>query len=87
MKSILKNFFESVAFTLIRLLFVVAIVAGIYILCILHTVTNVWIGIIMFLLAIFCIIVGALITYVFGLYDEGAYVDAEELQRVERGKK
>ena len=78
MKSVIKNFFESVAVTLVRLLFIVAIVAGAYILCILHTFTNVWIGIVMFLLAIFCIIAGALITYVFGLYDEEAYTNTEK---------
>jgi L-cystine uptake protein TcyP (sodium:dicarboxylate symporter family) len=86
MKQIIKNFFESIAFTLIRLLFFIAIPAGIYILCILHTVTNMWLGIVMFLLAIFCIIVGALITYVFGLYDEEVYKDAEELAKLKKGE-
>lgn len=85
MKQIIKTF-ESIAFTLIRLLFLIAIPAGIYILCILHTVTNIWLGIVMFLLAIFCITVGAFITYVFGLYDEEVYADAEELAKLKRGE-
>lgn len=87
MIQVIKNFFESVTFTLIRLLFFIAIPTGIYILCTLHTVTNVWLGIVMFLLAIFCIIVGALITYVFGFYDEEVYKDAEELERLKRERK
>ena len=86
MKQAIKNFFESIAFTLIRLLFLIAIPAGIYILCILHTVTNVWLGVVMFLLAIFCIIAGAFITYLFGLYDEEVYADAEELARLRKKK-
>jgi L-cystine uptake protein TcyP (sodium:dicarboxylate symporter family) len=84
MKQIIKNFFESIAFTLIRLLFFIAILGGIYILCILHTVTNIWFGVLMFLLAIFCITIGALITYMFGLYDEEVYADAEELERLKK---
>ena len=80
----MKHFFESIAFTLIRLLFLIAIPAGICILCILHTVTNVWLGVVMFLLAIFYIIAGAFITYIFGLYDTEVYADAEELERLRK---
>jgi hypothetical protein len=86
MKQAIKNFFESIAFTLIRLLLFIAIPAGIYILCILHTVTNICFGIVMFLLAIFCIIAGAFITYMFGLYDTEVYADAEELARLKEEK-
>lgn len=69
MSKYIKDFLEGMVMTFYRMVGLISIPTGIYILCILHTSPHVWLGIVGFLMAIFLIVVGVVITWLFGWYD------------------
>ena len=76
----IKDFLEGMVMTFYRMIGLIAIPAGIYMLCILHT-TYVWVGIIGFLVAIFLIVIGVVITWLFGWYDRILNEDSDRLKK------
>ena len=65
----IKDFLQGMIMTCYRMMGLISIPTGIYILCILHTSPCVWLGIVAFLVAMFLIVVGVVITWLFGWYD------------------
>ena len=84
MNRYIKDFLEGMVMTLYRMVGLISIPAGIYILCILHTSSYVWLGIIGFLVAMFLIVVGVVATWLFGWYDRVLDEDSKKLKEVLR---
>ena len=77
----IKDFLQGLIMTFYRMVGLIAIPAGIYILCILHT-TYVWLGIIGFFVAMFLIVIGVVITWLFGWYDRTLDEDSDKLKKL-----
>ena len=82
MSRYIKDFLEGIMVTFYRLMALIAIPAGIYILCILHTSAYVWLGIIGFFMAIFLIVIGVVLTWLFGWYDRTLDEDSKKLKEL-----
>ena len=80
----IKDFLEGMIMTLYRMVGLILIPTGIYMLCILHTSSYVWLGIVGFLVAMFLIGIGVVVTWLFGLYDRTLYEDNEKLKELLR---
>ena len=82
MRRYIKDFLAGMIMTVYRMTGLIAIPTGIYILCILHTSSYVWLGIIGFLMAIFLIVIGTVITWLFGWYDRTLDEDSDRLKEL-----
>lgn len=87
MSRYIKDFFAGMMITFYRMIGLIAIPVGIYILCILHTSSYVWLGIVGFFMAIFLIVVGVVVTWLFGWYDRTLDEDSERLKELLKEKK
>ena len=83
----IKDFFEGMVMTFYRMVGLISIPAGIYILCVLHISPDIWLGIIGFLMAMFLIVVGVVITWLFGWYDRILDEDSKRLKELLREDK
>lgn len=84
MSRFIKDFLQGMVMTFYRMVGLVSIPTGIYMLCILHTSSSVWLGIAGFLMAIFFIVIGVVVTWLFGWYDR--ILDEENTKMKERLK-
>ena len=83
MNRCIKDFLAGMIMTCYRMIGLISIPTGIYILCILHTSPCVWLGIVAFLVAMFLIVVGVVITWLFGWYDRILNEESEKLKTLE----
>ena len=87
MSRYIKDFIQGMIMTFYRMAGLMAIPTGAYILCILHTSSYVWLGIVGFLVALFLIAIGVLITRLFGWYDRTLSEDYNNLKELLEEKK
>lgn len=87
MKEYIKDFLEGMITTFYRMLGLMAIPTGIFLLCILHTSSYVWLGVVGFLMAIFLIVVGVVITWLFGWYYRTLEEENKKLSELLKEKK
>ena len=82
----IQDFFVGMMITVYRMVSLIAIPTGIYILCILHTSLYVWLGIVGFFVAIFLIVIGTVMTWLFGWYDRTLGEDSKKLKELLKEK-
>lgn len=87
MSRYIKDFLAGMVETFYRMAALLAIPTGIYMLCILHTSLYVWLGIIGFFVAIFLIVIGVVVTWLFGWYDRTLDEDRDKLKELLGEKK
>ena len=86
MNRYIKDFLLGMVAAFYRITALLAIPAGIYILCILHTSLYVWLGIVGFFVAIFLIVIGVVLTWLFGWYDRTLEEDNKDLKELLKEK-
>ena len=82
MNRYIKDFLQGMIMTFYRMVGLISIPAGIYILCVLHTSPHIWLGIMGFLMAMFLIIIGVVITWLFGWYDRILDEESTKLKKL-----
>lgn len=82
MDRYIKDFLQGMIMTFYRMVGLISIPAGVYILCILHTSPCVWLGIAGFFMAMFLIVIGVVITWLFGWYDRILDEDSDKLKKL-----
>lgn len=83
----IKDFLAGMIMTVYRMVGLISIPTGIYILCILHTSSYVWLGIAGFFMAMFLIVIGVVLTWLFGWYDRTLDEDSDKLKELLEDKK